>query len=318
MLDILISEYATADKPSCLTLLKTIFPGTSDEDTFRWRFESERAQAPIMVCAKDEDKVVSFNSWLPWEFKYKNKIYLGFQSGESATYQEYQRKGILGRILRHADSIAKKRNADFLFGFPSTMIYGTFYNAGYCPIGVLPYRLRLISPFGKASINKTDHEFDDFPQHMITERNKITPVNNAEYFKWRYKNNPKHYTVLKYTENNNQAIFILRPSIYYNKRYRLHINELILLDCHFTSYNQIFIRNAFKHIDNTYKRKVCYLKSFFNIHTDKGLALHQHFHLTIKSRFEIMCIKPITEDLDKSTFYNHNHWNLVPHIVDEM
>jgi GNAT superfamily N-acetyltransferase len=318
MLNIVTSEYYSADKTSCIKLLKNIFPGTSDEVTFQWRFESSLRHQPIMICAKDQDKVVSFNSWLPWEFVYKNKIFLGYQSGESATYPEYRRKGILGKVLRYADEIAQKRNADFLFGFPSPMIYNTFYKAGYYPVGILPYRLRLINPFGKATVSKTVYGFNDFPQHTIIEYNKITPVNDIDYFDWRYTKNPKSYSILKYTENNNEAIFILRPSIYYNTKYHIRLNELLLLDCHFTSYNEIFIRNAFKHIDKTYKHKASYLKGFINTNTDRGRAISQHFHLTIKSRHEIQCIKPIAKELDRSIFFNHNNWDLLPHIVDEM
>lgn len=318
MKDINIIEYSLADRASCIALLSKTFPNTSDEETFKWRFESNLRNPPIMICAKDQDKVVSFNSWLPWVFVFNNKIYRGYQSGESATYPEYRRKGIWGKVLRYADEIAQQRNIDFIFGFPSCMSYNAFYNSGYYPIGIFPYRLRLINPFEKNTVEKTDYGFNDFPQHIVTEYNSIIPINDADYFDWRYTRNPKSYSILKYTENNNQAIFILRPSIYVNKRYNIRIKELLLLDCHFTSYNEMFVSNAFKHIDRIYKRKAFYLKGFISEKTDRGRAISKHFHFKIKSRFEILCIKPIAKELDRSVFFNYYKWDILPHVVDDI
>lgn len=318
MSEIKIVEYSKADKSSCIELLKNIFPGASDENTFQWRFESNLRHSPILICAKDRDKVVSFNSWLPWEFVYGDKIYLGYQSGESGTYQEYRRRGIWGNVLSYMDEIVQKRNIDFLFGFPSHMSYSQFYKSGYYPIGIFPYHLRLFNPLGITIAEKTGFGFDETPKHIITEYNKITPITDADYFNWRYRKNPKSYSILKYTENNNQAIFILRLSTYYNKKYHIRIKELLLLDCHFTSYNEIFISNAFKHIDKTYRRKAAFLRGFIGDNTDRGRAISNFFHFKITSRFETLCIKPAAKEIDWSVFFNHNNWDILPHVVDEM
>jgi hypothetical protein len=318
MSDIIIAKYTPSDKASCISLLSTIFQGNSDEETFNWRFESNLRHSPILICAKDQEKVVSFNSWLPWSFRYQNKTFLGYQSGESATYPEYRRKGILGKILQYADEIAEKNNVDFLFGFPSYMIYRTFYNSGYYPIGIFPYRIRLMNPFAHRSSEKKYSDFSNLSPNSLCEYQKITPMDDADYRIWRYLKNPKKYLVCQFTENNNNAVFILRPTKYYNKRFHIKLDELILLDCHFSSYNEIFIRNAFKHIDKIFAKHAFHIRSFVNSNTDRGKAISNFFHFNIKSRFEILCIKPISKDIDRSVFFNYNNWDIMPHIVDEM
>jgi hypothetical protein len=319
-----IVEYNDKDRKSCIELLKRTFPGTSDEKTFIWRFESSLRQSPLLVCAKDRNIVVSFNSWIPWEFVHNNNRYLGYQSGESATYEEYRGKGIWGRVLKYADGIAKERNIDFFFGFPSTMSYNAFYNAGYHPIGTFNYYLRLINPFVKKVAAKMDCNFDDYPPQLLYEKNKITPVINANYLEWRYLRNPKDYEVIRYYENNNWAVFIVRKAVYYNKRYRIKFPELLLLDCHFTSYNEIFMANAFKHIDRIYSGKVFYMKTFLNEKVDRGRAIRKHFHIKFtsnirfKSRFEILCIKIIKKSIDYTVLFNYYNWDIFPHVIDEM
>ena len=149
-------------------------------------------------------------------------------------------------------------------------------------------------------------------------------MNDADYFEWRYLKNSKHYDVIKYVENNNQALFIVNQEDYFNKRFRVKICELLLLDCHFTSYNQIFMENAFKYLDQIYSGKVFYIKTFLNENTDRGRAICKHFHIRFKlntrfmSRCEILCIKIINQNLDYSVFFNYNNWDIFPHVIDEM
>jgi hypothetical protein len=100
-----IIEYTAEYKNSCIDLLDKTFPSESNRDAFVWRFENKSANRPIIVCAIVANKVVAFNSWIPWRFVYKNKVYVGYQSGKSATDINYRRKGIFEKILRKADDL---------------------------------------------------------------------------------------------------------------------------------------------------------------------------------------------------------------------
>ena len=73
MQETLIQEYEVKDRDKCIKLLSNTFQKTSNESTFKWRFESSFRIKPIIICAKHQEKVVSFNSWLPWEFNYNKR-----------------------------------------------------------------------------------------------------------------------------------------------------------------------------------------------------------------------------------------------------
>lgn len=315
--EINIVEYNREDKNSCIDLLKKTFVDTSDEITFNWRFESSLRPTPLIVCAKHRDKVISFNSWIPWEFLYNGKKFVGYQSGESATDPQYRGKGIWGKTLSYADKIALDRNIDFLFGFPSKMSYSAFHKAGYYPICNFYFHNRIINPFKKRMDKKTDYQYDDFNHQIIMERNKITPIFDSGYFRWRYLDNPKNYDVIKYDENNNQAIFILTKGKRYNPKHKVNINIIKLLDCQFSCYHDKFINNAIEYLEKIYSRKAFLITTFFNENTDKGRAIIKHFNIKDKSRFEPFSIKPLNKNIEYSFLFNYNNWDILPHVVDE-
>ena len=312
-----IVGYHVADRSQCIDLLKRTFPGSSDEKTFAWRFESSSRRNPLLVCAKDDDKVVSFNSWLSWDFIYNNEPYIGYQSGESATDEHYRGKGIWSRVLKYADDVARARKIDFLFGFPSTMSYNAFCKAGYCPIGLFNYYVRVINPFTSLLNNRTKYEFGELPAYLLSEKNKIVPIVDSDYFQWRYFENPKSYDIVRFDKNGNHAVFVIRIRRYYNKKYKLGWNEGFVLDCQFSSLNDLFIKNAFKYIDSIYARKVFNLRTFFNPSTAKGKAIAKYFQIRIGSRYETLCIKLINESIDYNIFFDFNNWDMVPHVIDE-
>jgi GNAT superfamily N-acetyltransferase len=311
-----ISEYKKHDRNSCIDLLETTFPGTSDEHTFAWRFESKYRRPPLLLCAKDGDKVISFNSWIPWEFTYNNHVYSGYQSGESATDSNYRRRGIFGAVLTYAEQLARDRNIDFFFGFPSRLSYNAFYNAGYYPIGTFSYRVRIINPFKKYSKITSASKSDTLSLRALVQQGKLTPLVDRAYVEWRYFENPKTYEIVKYIENNNEAIFAIRNSKYYNKRYKIRISESLLLDCQFNSFNDIFIRNAFDYLDKLSFGKALYIRTFLNENTDRGRAISKHFHFRIKSMLETLIIKPINKSLASDVLFNYFNWEIMPHLKD--
>lgn len=316
MAEIEIGEYKTEDRLSCIDLLKRTFPDSSNEKTFSWRFESRFMQSPLIVCAKDNGRVVSFNSWLRWEFQHNNGRYIGYQSGESATDERYRGRGIWSAVLKFADNLARARNVDFLFGFPSTMSYNAFFRAGYSPIGIFNFYVRIINPLRPFS-SRLNLELADFPVRSLAEENKIIPIVDSKYFQWRYFENPKLYDILKYTEDGNHALFVIRNGRYYNKKYKLGWSEGFMLDCQFSSLNDVFIKNAFKYLDRNYARKVLNLRTFCNPGSARGKAIAKHFRIRLGASYETLCIKVINERINYNLFFDWNNWDIMPHVIDE-
>lgn len=308
--DIVIEAYERKDRDECIRLLAATFPDTSNEATFVWRFESGGRPDPIIICAKHRGKVISFNSWIPWEFTYRGKGYLGYQSGESATHVEYRGKGIFKRVVNHADQVAMQRGVDFFFGFPNPASYGSFITCGYRAVATNRYSVRVLHPFKKGRAYDIEKADRCLAQVMLVQEDRITPAVNQAYDKWRYDINTKDYDTIEYAEDGSLAVFILQ------KRIRKGIPEALLLDCQLTNYNEIFVDNAFEHLDAVYTRRACYIRTFFNENTDRGRTLKKYFSLRVKNKYQILIVKNISSRLDSNILFNAYNWDLMPHCVD--
>src|SRR5450759_1523735 len=107
MKEVKIVEYNEEYRDSAITLLKTVF-GLS-ESYFSWLFDNSDEHKPIIVCAVDSGNVISFNSWIKWLFAWEGKTFVAYQSGESATDNNYRRMGIWGKVISLGEQIAKDR-----------------------------------------------------------------------------------------------------------------------------------------------------------------------------------------------------------------
>ncbi len=310
--EIVLKEYDSEERNACIELLEKTFPGTSDEATFKWRFEMDNRKRPLLICAKHYNRVVSFNSWIPWEFSYKTNKYSGYQSGESATDINYRGKGIFSKVLRYSAKIASDWRIDFMFGFPNEISYRAFIKAGYYPIGTNYFYLRPINPFKKRAESSANLNANYFFETMLTQPDKITPIFDYYYCNWRYLENPNDFEIVEYTENNSKAMFVFR-----RKKWK-SLTELLLLDCQFGNYNDMFIDNSISFIDKVFSRRAAYMRTFFNQYSDRGRALRKHFSIRITSKFHVLIVKPISNRIDNNILLNCNCWDIMPHCVDEL
>lgn len=312
-----VVEYEDEYKESCIELLESAFPGGSNSKTFEWRFESRIKNKPLLVCARDQDGIVSFNSWLPWEFSYEGKLYIGYQSGEAATDTTYRRQGIRAMILKEGLNILKQRQADFVFGFPSSMSYGSSRRAGHFPVGVLNYFIRFINPLKYRKNELDEFDIDDISDYPpVINRHDFTPVFDHDYFLWRYVKNPNDYHFVVYTEGDNRALFIVRENKFYSRKYRLQFNELLLVDCEFLSLNYLFIKNAIQYLSQAYSGKATWIRTFFNPSSERGKVFRKLFHIRLKSRYVPLLIKPINSETNYAPFLDFHNWDIMPHVKD--
>ena len=318
MTTIEIVEYDNKYRASSIDLLKKTFHGLSNDLNFSWRFENITKYEPIIVCAVASGKVVCFNSWIKWKFTLDNKTMVGYQAGEAATDMNYRRMGIWGRVLAFGENIALNRGSiDFFFGFPNPISCIGLQKAGYLHLGDYHNHIRILNPFFLKMQNSIlQHKYVGMDPAFLTQSKLITPIVDSAYIEWRYHKNPKKYEIVPYSEASNRSIFMLRRRMYYNKKHNIQFPEVLLLDCHFTTYNAEFIKNSFKYLDRLYSRKAVWIKTFFNKRTDKGNALKSHFHWSFRHRGISFFIKNISQAIN-SEFFNHfDNWDLLPHVID--
>lgn len=311
MQEISFGEYEDADLDGCVSLLSRTFPDRSDRATFQWRFGGKTRKKPIMIVARDGGEIISFNSWIPWQFSYEGEAYLGYQAGEAATSPEYRRRGVWKNVLSLGYDVALAYEVDFLFGFPHEISCGGLLKTGYVSVSTLSFCLRPISPFCRMHGEINKHIPDISSLALLDQRDKISPEIDDDYCKWRYIDNTKKFDVVEYNDESSRAIFFIRQ-----KKWK-GLNEAILLDCQFNNYNDLFVEKAFRYLDGVLSRRVLYVRTFFNEHSDRGSILKKYFPLRVRSKNETLMIKPISERIDPAVFLNRLKWDIMPHCIDE-
>jgi len=317
MSEIKICEYTKDDRMGCIRLLKDTFPGLSGEENFAWRFESSRLNAPLMVCAKHNDDVVGFHSWLPWRFTYDNRQYIGYQGGEAATDKHYLRQGIQNRIVNYGCTLALEKNIDFIFGgggHQATL--KSYYNSGFYQVANFPIYQRIVRPFLKKCSEAKLVKAKKPLKMMLREEKKITPIVDDNYMEWRYSMNPKDYSVVEIEKDNSQAQFCVRKRRLPIRKLRIKTNDLLVLDCQFSSLNDRFIKWAFNCLESLYSGNVMTISTYLNENTDRGRAISRYF--TFKGYYykQGLMFLPIKKDLDLNVFLNQNNWDWLTHLVD--
>jgi len=280
MRDFRIKRIRDAEIDACIELLKKTYPLTSNKETFHWRFKSKFDTKPLLIAAIHDNMVVSFISWIKWDFQYRGKTYIGHQAGEAATDIKHRKKGIWGQLLKYGHRIAESEGIDFQFGFPSTLSYTALYKAGYHPVGIAYFHIRIINPMKKPSGEKISENVEDIYQEILYDDDRISPAVNQGYFRWRYLESPKTYETLNYSENNNKALFILK-------------------------------------LDSQCARRALYIRTFFNLATERGRMLKKHFPIPVKKKYDTLIIRPVSKRVDNNIIMNVNKWDYMPHCVDE-
>jgi hypothetical protein len=271
-----------------------------------------------MVCAVDGNKVISFNSWIEWLFRWQGETYVGYQACESATDCDYRRMGIFGKVLRLGEQIAKAAGyIDFFFAFPAEIGYGAYIKAGYRHIGTYTKNIRAINPMLIAINPRGRQELEsESATEFQSQQTKVTPLVDFEYMKWRYHQNPWDYRIIHYKDNENMATFVLRPGRYVTRLFGIGFPVFQIVDCRFTSYDKEFMDSAFKYVDRLHTRKAVWFSTIFNEGTDRGQELRHHFHVRVKERGPKFIFKKIRPTIDENVFHKFENWDLAPHVVD--
>ncbi len=163
-------------------------------------YEHEYQQGrAIMVAAVDEKKVVGFQAYFYWPYRFQDKVYNSFQSGNSLVHSGYRGRKIFSRLLKHIQSLIEQRNVDFLVGFPVQASYGSFIRKGWKNILNMRYMVKinnLFSIFFPLNENKIDLTFGASFSEAIYAKNVFRLNHNSQFEKWRkgFRPEAKYYT----------------------------------------------------------------------------------------------------------------------------
>ena len=215
----------------------------------------------IRIVALDNKKVVGFQSFFYWPYKYNSKVYNSYQSGNSIVHENYRGKGIFGKILRYTDENKNNLGVDFLIGFPVEESYNSFIKKGWINPFNLTWQVKTLSPLSIiSSFNKTklEKQLNNKALHFTCDNSYVCLENSEEFQIYRSKYSKGIYLNHLYMNNEEQVHFSLKVNIR-----KSVIKELIIGNVYFTNFSDDLITLAFNDlIKNVKKSKQITLISF--------------------------------------------------------
>lgn len=229
-MNILFRPYKDEDEVALLELYSAVNGEIQDKEHWfklrNWQYKNNPAGKPIYWLAEYEKKIVGQYALIPAKIKFGDRVIIGYQSVDTKTHPDYQRRGIFGKLALKSYECA---SADVIYGFPNKNSYGGFVKKlGWLEVGALdalvkPLNIKnilqkyisskLLLKVGEASVNiitrifyntnntpKVDNlkitkisSFDDRIDVLwreISNSYNVMVVRNKEYLNWRYVNVP--------------------------------------------------------------------------------------------------------------------------------
>jgi hypothetical protein len=196
----------------------------------------------IRIVALDNKKVIGFQSFFYWPYKYKSKVYNSYQSGNSIVHENYRGKGIFGKLLRYTDENKNNLGIDFLIGFPVEKSYNSFIKKGWLNSFNLTWSIKALSPLSIISsfnTTKLEKQLNNKALHFTCDSNYVCLENSEEFQIYRSKYSKGIYLNHLYAKNDEQVHFSLKV----NTRKKV-IKELIIGNVHFTNFSDVLITEA--------------------------------------------------------------------------
>jgi hypothetical protein len=81
-----------------------------------------------IFCVQSDKKIVSINIFFVLKFEYKSKVYKGYQSGFSATLNEFKGRNIWTKLMEFAEIEIGKIDNSFIVGYPNEKSLPLFIN----------------------------------------------------------------------------------------------------------------------------------------------------------------------------------------------
>jgi GNAT superfamily N-acetyltransferase len=251
-----LAPYEEEHREGCMRLLRESFPSGYGESVWSWRFTPILGEDLIMLVALKGSRVVGFNSWTPWPYTFRGRLYRSFQLGESVVDPEFRGRGIYSKLQRLGCDISGDRGVDFFLAFPIKGTHGPLLRSGWSHVGDLRGYCKILRPFRGAAkvlslIPRDTSRVETgaaakrvageirIPESSSARADRFARVNSPEFLRWRFAENAYHrYSVHRHTEEDGEAIFI------YRARERKGLNECFLVDFHRSGEDPIFFSRA--------------------------------------------------------------------------
>lgn len=110
-------------------LYKDVYKKDSAENYFRLKYNTAyTGQQYIGFFALYNQKPVAFYGVIPVRMSIKNSPVLAAQSCDTMTHPDHRKKGLFVMLAERTFELAKKKDINFVFGFPNANSYPAFVN----------------------------------------------------------------------------------------------------------------------------------------------------------------------------------------------
>jgi len=136
------------------------------------------------VVALNNKKVVRFQSFFYWLYKYNSNVYDSYQSGNSIVHASKRGLGIFGKLLGYAHENKTKLGIDFFIGFPVKESYNSFIKKEWKNLFNLTWylkpssKLSIISAFNK---NKLEKQLNNETFNSKVDTNYVSLKNSKQF-----------------------------------------------------------------------------------------------------------------------------------------
>ncbi|MEO9967576.1 MAG: GNAT family N-acetyltransferase [Reichenbachiella sp.] len=198
------SQYEFENVEELSQMFELCFGYKPNPGYFQWKYLDNPAGKAIAFVAKHEGTIAGFYGVIPewyWIADEKQTIY---QSMDTMTHPDYQRKGLFGKLAKLTYEHIKQVNGSIhLIGFPGHTSYNGFVNRlDWEDIIQIKYRFvyrfwfglrHLFTKFPPIKIVTTDRLDQDVSVYLDTKKNRALPIEkyiDGSILQWRILDHP--------------------------------------------------------------------------------------------------------------------------------
>lgn len=234
-----------------------------DEDYIRWKYLNNPAGLVFGYLAYSADRrMAGFYGVIPEKFVINGKECLGYQSMDTMTHPDFQRKGLFTLLANKTyDELYQKSPDMFIIGIPGSNSFHGFVNKlNWIHLGNISYTFSykrlfyLQSIFKKAymgnirELDKNDNSLKTFLKNY-TSKIIIHPQYDYDFIKWRILDNSKKtYRIICQKDRHEIESVLI---------YSIDVNNRCFIECYLSANNsannlRAFIKYLFEYTDSNW------------------------------------------------------------------
>lgn len=143
-----IRAYQPGDEPAIVDLFARAYGKSISAAHWRWKLKQHDHALHVenVWLALDRDRIIFQYAGIPLRFEVGNDEKLGMLSVDTMTDPDYQRRGLLTRVGRHAFDTWARSGAAFTLGLPNEQWGSRTRALGWVPLFRLQWLVRMLRP----------------------------------------------------------------------------------------------------------------------------------------------------------------------------